>query len=194
MPTAQSFYDLVESRDGHFRMESGLHARRWLDLDGLFEVPARLQPFTAPLASSLKNFAPEVICGPQDGGALLAALLAPQLACAALAAHRLPDSGGDLYAARYELSNGASTAGKRVAVVDDVISAGSSVRATVGALQGQGATVVAVGALLLLGTAARAFFVPRGIAVVAPAHGDIEMWPPQDCPLCRSGAPLERRA
>ena len=194
MPTVQEFFDLVEARDGHFRMESGLHARRWLELDRLFDNPSRLEPFIHPLTLLLKDFTPDTVCGPQDGGARLAAFLAPALNCGALAAHRLPDQGDGLYAARYGLGDNRPMRGKRVVVVDDVISAGSSVRATVAALQDQGAAVAAVGALVLLGTAAQSFFTPRGIATVAHLRGDIEMWPPQECPLCRSGAPLEQRA
>jgi orotate phosphoribosyltransferase len=82
---------------------------------------------------------------------------------------------------------------KRVAIVNDVISAGSAVRGAFEDLRALGAEVVAVGALLVLGSVFEPFAAQHGVALDALERSPYELWPPQQCPLCVAGAPLERR-
>jgi orotate phosphoribosyltransferase len=105
----------------------------------------------------------------------------------------VPASG--LFAAAYRLPPGlaARIRDERVAVVDDVISAGSSARATVRAVRGAGATVVAVAALMTLGTTGIAHFADEGVPLETLERRPFNVWAPDDCPLCRAGQPLERR-
>ena len=77
-------------------------------------------------------------------------------------------------------------------LVDDVMSAGSSLRATFAAVEAQGARTVVIGALHVLGGAGVDFFLQRGLTVETLGRGDYEMWRPDRCPLCAAGAPLER--
>ena len=78
-------------------------------------------------------------------------------------------------------------------MVDDAISAGSSARATVRAVRGAGATVVAVGALMTLGTTGIAHFANEGVPLETVERRAFNVWTPDECPLCRAGQPLERR-
>jgi orotate phosphoribosyltransferase len=80
--------------------------------------------------------------------------------------------------------------GARVALVDDVISAGSSVRATAKALSGAGASIVVVGTLLALGTVALDHFAGLEIPVEALERRELSLWSPGACPLCHAGVPL----
>lgn len=187
---------LVGARHGHFRYESGLHGKLWLDLDLLFVDPTRVAKLAAVLASLLAPHKPDAICGPLVGGALVAQFVAAQLGCEMCFAERAADEGSGLYRARYRVPHGqrARLAGKRVAIVDDVISAGSSVRATFAELTGCGAVTVAAGCLLQMGEAATLWFAAHGIAVVACAKTSVEMWPPEQCPLCAAGVTLETMA
>ena len=127
--------DRIGGRRGHFRMESGLHAAVWFDLDQLFVDPTILDPAIVELAEKLRPHAVDAVCGPLVGGALVAQLLARALdvECYFTERIRTGDAGG-VFTARYQLPPGlrARVAGKRVAIVDDVMSAGSSLRATHG--------------------------------------------------------------
>jgi orotate phosphoribosyltransferase len=80
---------------------------------------------------------------------------------------------------------------ERIAIVDDCISAGSSVRATAAALTTNGARAVVVGTLLLLGSQAVEHFSARGLPLIALVRQGFNLWTPAECPLCRTGAPLE---
>lgn len=191
---AAAFLELVSGRRGHFRLESGHHGGLWLDLDPLFADPRRIEPFVARLADALRPHAAQAVCGPLLGGAFLAQLVAHALGTEFCFTERvLPAGDGGLYRARYRLPPGlaARVRGKRLALVDDVMSAGSALRGTYAELRARGALPVAAGALLVLGSAGADFFAGEGVAVEAVARDRYELWLPEECPLCAAGVPLE---
>ena len=63
---------LVRPRAGHFDLGTGYHGDLWLDLDALFLRPARLRPYVDWLAERLQGHGVDAVCGPLEGGALLA--------------------------------------------------------------------------------------------------------------------------
>jgi orotate phosphoribosyltransferase len=192
---APAFYDLVAGRRGHFLLESGLHAGLWLDLDALFAEQRRIAPFVDELAVAIQPFAVEVICGALVGGAFLAQLLAPKLDAEFCFTQRMMPADADgLFQARYRLpaAYASRVVGKRVAIVDDVMSAGSALRGTFAELARFDMRPVVAGALLVLGSKGADFFAANGVPVVASARDDFSTWTPQECPLCASGLPLEQ--
>ncbi len=185
---------LMPGSEGHFRLESGHHANRWLDLDALFADPARVHPFVEQLARALRSYDIAGVCGPLQGGAFLAQLVAAALGVEFWFTERVMPAGDDgLYRARYRLPRALEprVRGKRLAIVDDAISAGSAVRGTYAELEARGAQPVVIGALLVLGSAASPFFAERGMPVEAVARIPFELWAPAGCPLCASRIPLE---
>ena len=194
LPDAAGFLELVAGRRGHFRLESGHHGGLWLDLDALFADTRRIEPFASHLARALAPHDVEAVCGPLLGGAFLAQLVAHALAVEFSFTERvLPSDRTGLYAARYRLPPAFATRlrGKRVAIVDDVMSAGSALRGTYAELQQHGAIPVVAGALLVLGTTGAVFFAQHGLSVEAVARQHYDLWLPSDCPLCAAGVPLE---
>lgn len=183
----------LPARHGHFLLESGYHTDLWFGLDALFVTPRDVAPLVSALAGRLEPYGASAVCGPLTGGAFLAQALATVLGVDFFfgepSARR---SGTDLYTAQYRLPAALQPRirGARVALVDDVISAGSSVRATAAALSAAGASIVAVGTLLVLGTTALEFFAGCGVPVEALDQRDFAMWEPAACPL-RTGTPLE---
>jgi orotate phosphoribosyltransferase len=78
-----------------------------------------------------------------------------------------------------------------VAIVNDVINAGSAIRGAFEDLQACGAQVVAIGALLVLGDAAEAFAASEGVPLHSLAALPNVLWTPEACPLCGAGVSLE---
>jgi adenine/guanine phosphoribosyltransferase-like PRPP-binding protein len=78
-----------------------------------------------------------------------------------------------------------------VALVDDVINAGSAAGGTLTALDAAGAETVAMGALLVLGEPAGVLAARRGIPLERIAWLPNAIWTPDTCPLCASRLPLE---
>jgi orotate phosphoribosyltransferase len=191
--SASAFLELAAGRTGHFNMESGFHSALWLDLDTLFASPVRVEPFVSTLADLLRPFRADAVCGPLLGGAFLAQRIAQLLGVefwytepVALA------DGPGLYRARYRLpptfANRLSR--PRLALVDEVMSAGSSLRATYPDVRPR-TDVVAVGSLLQLGTVGADYFAEHKIAVTAVVQQAFAIWPPTECPQCAAGVPLE---
>ena len=194
-PHAETVLDLVHGRRGHFALESGHHGALWLDLDPLFTDPRRIRPCIDTFVAALRPHAVDAVCGPLLGGALLAQLVAQALDVEFWFTERkMPAASTGLYQARYRLppALSARAQGRRVAMVDDVMSAGSALRGTFDEVMSHGAVPVVAGALLVLGSTGAGYFAEQGIAVEAVAREAYELWAPEHCPLCAAGVPLER--
>ena len=192
-PGPEAVLDLLSARSGHFRFESGHHGELWLELDTLFWSPTALEAPAARLADELRRYDVDVVCGPLVGGALLAQLVAARLGAALCIAERTSAGDGGLYSARYGIPVALANrlAGTRAAVVDDVVNAGSAVRATLAALSAAGAEPVALGALLALGATPAGVARDAGLPLEAVACLDNQLWEPSACPLCAAGVPIE---
>lgn len=188
---------LVSGRQGHFAYESGHHGDLWFDLETLCQRPDTLRQYTAQLAARLRPYSPDVVCGPLVEGALVGLLVASELPCNFTYAARFAPSVSDgLFPVEYRLpaSLRPLVRGRRVAIVNDVISAGSAVRGTLQDLQAVSATIVVVASLVILGNDFTEFATDRRIPVESLAHLPNNLWTPADCPLCAGGVALERLA
>ena len=184
----------LPARRGHFLLESGYHTDLWLTLDSLFTDPLRIAPFVGALAERLRPHHVSAVCGCLLGGAFLAQALATALGVRFYYTEpRTGPAGAGLFKADYALPPDLRRRmpSERVAVVDDVISAGSSVRATVRALTSAGASTVVIGAFLVLGRVGLDHFASLAMPVESLGQRDLSVWEPSACPLCAAGAPLE---
>ena len=184
---------LMHERVGHFALESGHHGRRWLDLELLFRSPGAVRPLAAELASKIAPHQPRAICGPLIEGAYVSLFVAEALGIEFVYTTRqAAPSSSDLFSVSYALPPAARevVAGKRVAIVNDVIQAGSAVRATLAALGDAGASVAAIGPLVALGEAAETLALSSGLPLETLDVDNSEIWAPGRCPLCASGVPL----
>jgi orotate phosphoribosyltransferase len=187
-------FDLLPARKGHFLLESGYHTDLWLDLDTLFVDPVKIAPAVTMLAGRLRRYGCDAICGPMTGGAFLAQSLAAVLRTCFFYAEPVAEPDGvGLFTAKYRLppTMAVQAKGARVAVVDDAISAGSSVRATIAALDAAGASTVVVATLLVLGDVGLTHFTERGVPFEALMRRDFSVWAPGECPLCHARVPIE---
>ena len=158
----------LPGRIGHFRLESGHHSDLWIDLELLCLRPEFVQQRAAELAARLAPHRVDAVCGPLVEGAFVALLVAARpgrrvLLHGALCAAEDDGLGATLFPVDYRLPPvlRARLRGKRVAIVNDVISAGSAVRGTFEDLQSCGANTVAVASLAVLGSSARPICHPQ---------------------------------
>jgi orotate phosphoribosyltransferase len=184
----------LPARSGHFLLESGYHTDLWLTLDALFVDPPGVATLVAALADKLRPHAVTAVCGPLLGGAFLAQALAGTLGARFYYTEPAPGSAASgLFTASYRLPAGQRRRirGERVAVVDDLISAGSSTRATIAAITAADASAIVVGTLLVLGDEGLAHFASQRLAVETLGQRAFNLWTPADCPLCRTDLRLE---
>jgi orotate phosphoribosyltransferase len=185
----QQLLDLLQARTGHFHYESGHHGELWLDLDRLYLLPRSLEPFVIELSRRLAARGTELVCGPLVGGAFLAQLVARELDVDFCWAERIVTLDG----VRYELPAPLREVvrGRRVAIVDDVINAGSAAGGMLLDLRRLGANVVGIGALLVLGDAIDKLVSGENIAIESIARRPNTLWDPATCPLCSAGVALD---
>jgi len=166
-----------------------------MDLETLFLRPGAIRPFASELAARLRRHGVDAVCGPLNEGAFVALMIASELECDFTYAERFsnPELEG-LFRVGYRLPAAlhAIVRGRRVAIVNDVISAGSAVRGAFAHLETLGARVVAIGSLIVLGSSIRAFARDHGVPLETVADLAGNLWEPAMCPLCESGVPLER--
>jgi orotate phosphoribosyltransferase len=184
----------MNPRKGHFRYESGHHGGLWLDLEPMYLRPKALEPLIQELAGKLAPYRADIVCGPMVEGALLAQSVANRLGvefCWAEQTAAAPAEG--LYATAYRIPGAVRPllAGRRAAIIDDVINAGSAVRGAADDLLACGAVPVAAGALLVLGSLGLGHLRERSIPVEFLASVPFEIWAPPQCPLCAAGVRLE---
>lgn len=186
---------MFAARRGHFRFESGHHGDLWLELPFAYVQPNRLRRFAAVLARLLAVHRVEAVCGPLVEGAFLAQMVAEELGVEFYFAEQFNRLSSDgLYPVGYRIpaTLRRRALGRRIAIVDDVINAGSAVRGAVEDLEACGARIAAIGALLALGSRASDFAASKGAPLETLAHlPNNLLWEPSSCPLCASGVTLE---
>lgn len=182
--------ELTHPRQGHFDLGTGYHGDVWLDLDALFLRPALLRPHIGWLTERLERHQIDAVCGPMEGGAFLAQLIADRLGAAFLAAHRAPATQpGQATDYRLPFVRG-GIGGWRVAIADDAVNAATAVRACSTQLRDRGAVPVAVAALLSLGPARATLARAMSVPFYAAGTVDSQAWLADECPLCASDIPL----
>jgi orotate phosphoribosyltransferase len=177
-------------RSGHFAYESGDHGDAWLELELLFAEPKRMRKAAQELALALGDLEADLVCSPLVGGALVGQLVASELELGFVFAERVrvgPER--RRYTVPRALRN--TLFGKRALVVDDALNAGSAVGGCIEELASLGATVVAVGALLIRASAESQLAKRFSVPVIALHPVVWNLWPADECRLCRAGAPLD---
>lgn len=175
-------FDLLSARKGHFRLESGHHGELWLDLERLCLHLESVRVLAAQLAARLARCDVEVVCGPLVEGAFVALMVASEIAVDFTYADRFPDlqaqTSGRLYPVEYRIPKALRPAvcGRRVAIVNDVINAGSAVRGTFDDLQRCGAEVVAIGTLAVLGAWAARFAADQQVTLETLTSLPNDVW------------------
>jgi orotate phosphoribosyltransferase len=188
---------LLRSRTGHFQLESGHHGDLWLELERLCLRVSPVEQLAAELAARLSGHNVDLVCGPLVEGAFVALLVASRLDVPFTYAERIGAPGVDaLYGVRYRVPETlrSELAGKRVAIVNDVINAGSAVRGTFTDLVECGAHTVAIGSLVVLGSWAPRFSEDQGVRLEALTSVPNRIWEPSACPLCAEGRSLDNPA
>lgn len=162
---------------GHFQLTSGLHSDIYLQSALVLQYPEHAATLGAALAAALRDARAVTVLAPAIGGILVAHEVGRALGARALFTER--ENGVMSLRRGFTL-----TPGERCLVVEDVITTGGSTREViecVGRLRG---VVVGVGSLIDRSGGAAEFPVKQ----VALARVAAATWPPEACPLCKTGS------
>ncbi len=179
--------------DGHFVYTSGRHGREYINKDALYPHTKATRQLTRALAKQCSSFDVDVVVGPALGGIILSQWVAYHLS--ALKQHQVlgvycekDADGHQVFRRGYdEFVNG-----KRVLIVEDVVTTGQSVMQTADAVRTAGGTVVAMGALVNR-DARNVNSEKLGAQFLALASVQFPSWSASECPLCAAGIPIDTR-
>jgi len=164
-----------------------------MDLERLCLRPEPVSRLADQLADRVANYDVDAVCGPLVEGAFIALLVASRLQRLFTYAERFEDRESDaLYPVKYRVPGSIrqELSGRRVAIVNDVISAGSAVRGTLADLIDIGADTVVVASLAVLGRTFAEFAAANRLPLETLALLPSNIWTPSECPMCADGEAL----
>jgi orotate phosphoribosyltransferase len=179
----------------HIVYTSGRHGSSYVNKDALYPHTTAASLVGLAIAQRFADANIETVAGPTIGGVIMAQWTAHHLSqlyghevLAVYAEEEHHETGKRrVFRRGYD----AHIIGKRVLVVEDVITTGGSVRLVVEAVTTIGGSVVGVGALCNRGgITASDLGVSR---LVALAELPLESYPAETCPLCAAGVPINTR-
>lgn len=179
----------------HLVYTSGRHGSSYVNKDALYPHTAATSEVCARIARRFAGAGVEVVAGPTVGGVIMAQWTAHHL-CAltgreVLAVYAEEEPGAEVKRRAFRRGYDALVAGRRVLVVEDILTTGGSVRLVVEAVRAAGGAVAGVGALCNRGgIAAAQVGAPE---LYALADVPLESYPADECPLCAAGVPVNTR-
>lgn len=180
---------------GHFVYASGLHGERYFNKDLLYCDAHHVAAMGHGLAESFQAIQTEhrveVVVAPELGAILLGHQVAywlqlkDGLRVQSVIAEKTRSVGPV-----FKLGRGYAdkVKGKRVLVIEDVLTTGGSVCEVIKTVREAGGEVMGVGALCNRGkVTAESLDVPRLVSLI---ELELKTWDPQECPLCKDEIPV----
>lgn len=168
--------------EGHFLLTSGRHSPAYWEKFQVLQWPQHTERLCRALADHYRPANVEVVVGPTTGGIILAYEVARQLGVRGLFVENDPDHPGQRALRRgFQIRPG-----ERVLIVDDVLTAGTSIREVLAALTPWQPEIVGIGVLIDRSQGGTDF----GVPLHALLHLSVPSYAPADCPLCAEGQPL----
>ena len=193
----QLFAESGAYREGHFKLKSGRHGDRYLEKFQVLQWPERVAEicrYMAEQARAAGDTPPTVTIGPTTGGVILAHEVGKALGTRGIFAESVTTADGTSHR---ELRRGFHISpAERVALVDDVVTTGTSLLEMIPLIEASGGEIAA-------------------IVVIVDRSGDLDgltspttgktyrahaLWTlnlptyepgPETCPGCKAGLPLE---
>jgi len=177
----QEFLNTGAYLKGHFRLTSGLHSNEYMQCALVLQHPSIAERFGRELAS---HFGPcDIVVSPAIGGLIIGHEVARTLGARFLFTER------DAATGKMILRRGFSVKpGEKAVVIEDVVTTGGSTRDVIETLEAAGVRVLGAGSIIDRSGGKADLGVPR----VALATLEVTSWPPEFCPLCQQGLPVEK--
>ncbi|KUO57945.1 MAG: orotate phosphoribosyltransferase [Gracilibacter sp. BRH_c7a] len=178
----QIFKDTGALLQGHFLLTSGKHSAQYMQCAQVLQYPIKAEALCKELAVKFENFEIDTVIAPAVGGIVVAYEVGRALGVKAIFTER---QNGEMTLRRgFELAPG-----EKVLVVEDVITTGGSVKEVIKVVKEVGAIPVGVG-VLVDRSGGKAEF--EGLRLNSLIQMNIEVFEPDNCPLCAKGLPAEK--
>ena len=173
-------YNVIKT--GHFKLTSGKHSNQYINKDAIYSNPMLFNNVIMKMVRSLDSYFNmfDVITGPAIAGAILAAPISVQIFSKIFVYPEKID-GKMVFRRGYDRI----LEGKRVWIIEDVITTGGSVEKTIMAIRDCKGRVAGISVIWNRGIWFNNFMVLSLIKELVPSY-----WP-DECPLCRRKIPLQ---
>jgi orotate phosphoribosyltransferase len=192
MNVEQIYKDSLALLEGHFKLSSGNHSRFYLQSAKVLEDPKTAKLLAQSLAEQIKqsDIQVDAICSPALGGLVAGFALATALDVRFIFAERVD---GQMNIRRgFEVKKG-----EKYIICEDIITTAGSALEAAAQVEKDGGEVVAFAALANRGFCRRVGSdiepndkckLPKGTKLFALDDFTFEMYPPDNCPLCKDGS------
>lgn len=171
----------------HVVYTSGRHGSVYINKDAIYPHTAAVSNLCAAMAKAYSDASVEVVVGPVVGGVVLAQWVAFHLSTPShevLAVYAEKGQG-------FELRRGydALVSGRRILVVEDVLTTGGSVAGVVAAVRKAGGEVIGIAAICNRGQV-RLEDVGNPPSLHCLIDINLDSFEASECPLCKAGVPI----
>lgn len=179
----------------HLVYTSGRHGSSYVNKDALYPHTRETSYVCSQIAAGFAGAGVDVVAGPTIGGVIMAQWIAYHLeqlsGTAVLAVYAEEEGSGAARRRVFRRGYGDLLAGRRVLIVEDILTTGISARLVVDAVRASGGEALGVGALCNRGdVSAASLGVPELLTLI---DVPLQSYSADECPLCRSGVPIETR-
>lgn len=177
--------------DSHIIYTSGKHGTAYVNKDALYPHTSLISLLCQQIAIHFQNANVEAVLAPALGGIILSQWTAhhfselTQSEVLGVYAEKLPDNGAFVIKRGYD----ELIRGKRVLVVEDILTTGKSVKTVIETARQIPCEIVGVAALCNRGqiTKEQIGNVPELFSLL---EVNLETWDPKDCPMCQEKMPI----
>ncbi len=166
--------------DTHVVYASGKHGNAYINKDAVYPHTKEISYLCKLLADKFLDKGIEVVAGPTVGGVILSQWVAHYLDAKAVFA----EGDNECF---FKRGYDKLVTGKKVLVVEDVLTTGGSAKKVVDAVRKLGGDVIACGALVNRGGVTEKDI---GAPLVTLIDIRLDVWEEKDCPLCKRGVPI----
>lgn len=185
------YVDAKALLNGHFLLASGNHSARYLQSAKVLEDPKTASLLATELANMINEAGidVDVVCAPALGGVLAGYELARALGVRSIFVEKLDTS--MVLRRGFEIKNG-----EKVLICEDIITTGGSAVKAASAIEALGGKIVAFASLANRGFCKRfgssnhsqaECALPNNVPLFALGDFTFEMYPPEECPMCKAG-------
>lgn len=179
--------------DSHIVYKAGDHGTAYVNKDALYKYVRTISLLCKDIADHFCGYNIQVVAGPTIGGVILSQRVPDWLKphehqAPPIAVFAEEEMEGDRKIRVFKRGYASEIPGKRVLVVEDVLTTGASAKLVVEAVKKLGGQVVGVGALCNRGG-----IKPEDLGVdelFCLVNVKMDKYPADDCPLCKEGVPI----
>lgn len=176
--------------DSHFVYVSGKHARSYVNKDYVYPHTKFISRICEIIAEKFKDSGVEIVAGPSMGGIIMSQWTAHHLSkltgleVLSVYTEKQPDK-DQIFTRGYDKY----VQGKKVLVVEDIVTTGGSVKKVINTVKNAGGVVVGACSMVNkdpVNINPDSMGVPFDYLTVV----DMDVWEEKDCPLCKEGVPI----